>query len=162
MSCPKISNHSPACLACFSRQADSSRLAASHSLPAFRHPLTSPIPLPFFLLRPRKRAKKKGAARRGAGFSANLLSGENVRHCPETGLAYTKRHCWTEKRGKNPLSATGWPGGIPRRRFERVLGLAASPDPNLYVFTYRNDTRRINACLPLSFRRGGRGERSRR
>ena len=30
-------------------------------------PQTSPIPLPFFLLRPGKRAKKKGAARRGAG-----------------------------------------------------------------------------------------------
>ena len=41
------------------------------------NPLTSPIPLPFFLLRPRKRAKKKGAARRGAGFSVNHLCGAN-------------------------------------------------------------------------------------
>ena len=38
-----------------------------------RYPQKSPISLLFFLLRPRKRAKKKGAARRGAGFSVNHL-----------------------------------------------------------------------------------------
>ncbi len=46
------------------------------------NPLNSPISLPFFLLRPRKRAKKKGAARRGAGFSVKHLIGANGNPVP--------------------------------------------------------------------------------
>ncbi len=66
-----------------------------------------------FLVRPRKRTKKNGAARRGAGFSANLISREIVRHCPETPRVSTRRHCWTDQHGKTHRSTTGRSTGEP-------------------------------------------------
>ena len=55
-----------------------------------------------FLVRPRKRTKKNGAVRHGAGFSANRLTGEYRRLCPTCEKGYTKPRCWTDKHGKTP------------------------------------------------------------
>ena len=80
------------------------------------NPLTSPIPLPFFLLRPRKRAKKKGAARRGAGFSVNHLRDTNGNWVPCKPATCT---CTTVLDGiarKNPPSPPPVARGIERWR----------------------------------------------
>ena len=69
-------------------------------------PITSPFPLPFFLFRPRKRAKKKGAARRGAGFSVNYLSGVKGSRLPCYLNRPTELCCWTDLHGKTPNHTT--------------------------------------------------------
>ena len=125
-----------------------------------------------FLVRPRKRTKKNGAVRHGAGFSANRLTGEYRRLCPTCEKGYTKPRCWTDQRGKTPISPPVAPGakcaigrdlpsshGKGERRLADGLGLQSCRDGIFLSIRVSMDDRQGDTLLllPLSLWERGLG-----
>ncbi len=76
-----------------------------------------------FLVRPRKRTKKNGAVRHGAGFSTKRLRGADQLQCPTNPCGIPRRWCWTDQRGKTPHATTG------RTRAARMIRRDLPPIP---------------------------------
>ena len=86
----------------------------------FLDPQTSPITLPIFLLRPRKWAKKKGAARRGAGFSVNHLRGTSCNSVAYAPIWHIKTMVLDGLTRKNPRHHRRADVGYSREDYQSV------------------------------------------